>query len=57
MPSDVKRELFQGSFDIKVNAFFASLVQPLKYGIGATDVCLMMLLVVQLQLLLGYMRL
>jgi hypothetical protein len=46
MPSDVKRKLFQGSFNIKVSTFFASLVQPLEYGISTIDVRLMMLLVV-----------
>jgi hypothetical protein len=42
----MKRELFQGSFNIKVDTLFASLVQPLEYGIVTIDVRLMMLLVV-----------
>jgi hypothetical protein len=46
MPSDVKRKLFQGSFDIKVGTFFASLIQPLEYGISAIDIRLMVLLMV-----------
>jgi hypothetical protein len=46
MSSDVKRKLFQGSFDVKVDTFFAGFVQPLKYGIGTINVRLMMLLMV-----------
>jgi hypothetical protein len=46
MSSYVKRKLLQGGFNIEVGTFFASLVQPLEYGIGTIDVRLMMLLVV-----------